>query len=132
MAKRILIVDDETNFRYAASIALRKRGFETSEAESAERAMAMIISRIRKGENFDLLLLDIQLPGISGIEMFDFLKRNGISMPIIAISGFASKADIQGMLSQGCDDYMDKPFEPDELIRRVEEVLQRKGEEVET
>jgi DNA-binding response OmpR family regulator len=121
--KRILIVDDEPSFRFGAAIALKKSGYKTSEAGDGEEALTLILNAQKRDEPFDLLLVDIEMPKMSGIELMDELKKNDISIPIFAFTGFGNKELIIELLRKGCAEFLDKPFEPQELVKRVGGIL---------
>jgi CheY-like chemotaxis protein len=128
MAKHILIIDDEVNFRYSAAIALRRSGYKISEAESAEEALEMIQKAEKRNEQFGLILLDIQLPGISGSELIDKLRMKSIFIPILVISGYADNSLVRELIKKGIDDFLRKPFEPEWLLKRVEVIMKKKDE----
>ncbi len=123
MKKHILIVDDESNFRFSAGLALRRAGYEVSEAVDGKEALLMILNNSVKNDSFDLLLIDIQMPEMSGIELIDELKKNDVSIPIFAVSGFAEKPQVDELLQKGCSEFLDKPFKPQELVKRIGSVL---------
>jgi|Deesub1362A_J573_1020465.scaffolds.fasta_scaffold00073_24 DNA-binding NtrC family response regulator len=125
MAKHILVIDDEPHFRFAASVALRRAGYRTSEAEDGREALQRILEAQRKGEVFDLLVVDVQMPVMSGIELLDELNRNGISIPVFAVSGYGDKAMVVELMRRGCSEFLDKPFEPEEMVKRVDTILQK-------
>jgi CheY-like chemotaxis protein len=125
MAKHILIIDDEVNFRYSAAIALRRSGYKISEAESAEEALEMIQKAEKRNEQFGLILLDIQLPGISGSELIDKLRMKSIFIPILVISGYADNSLVRELIKKGIDDFLRKPFEPEWLLKRVEVIMKK-------
>jgi FixJ family two-component response regulator len=126
MTKHILLIDDEVNFRYSAAIVLRKAGYKISEAESAEKALEMILDEEKRHEQFDLLLLDIQLPGMSGSELIDKLRMKSIFIPIFVISGYADSALVRELIKKGTEDFLRKPFEPEWLLKRVETIIKKK------
>lgn len=125
MAKHILIVDDEPNFRFSAGIALKKEGYEISEAENGKEAFTMIMDAQKESRRFDLLLLDVQMPGMSGIELIKKLKKNSILVPILVVSAFPTKEHVAELVLNGCLQILSKPFEPSVLLKRVEEILER-------
>jgi sigma-B regulation protein RsbU (phosphoserine phosphatase) len=125
MAKHVLIVDDEPHLRFAVAIALRKEGYMVSEAENGESAFEMILTRHRLASQYDLLILDIQMPAMSGIELIDELRKHDITIPVFAVSGFGDKALLLELLRRGCSEFLDKPFMPEEIIRRTRSILQK-------
>jgi len=118
MKGRILIVDDEPHLTSLLEYLLKDEGYDTASASSGELALLMIDK-----ENFDLILLDINLPGISGMDVCRHLK-NG-SPPVIFLSCRDEGEDVVCGLETGAEDYITKPFNHRELILRIEKVLRR-------
>ena len=117
---RILVVEDEEPINDLIVMNLSEAGYECTSALDG-LAAADILER----ESFDLVLLDIMLPGADGYELLDFIKPMGI--PVIFITARGSMADKVRGLRLGADDYLVKPFEIVELLARVEAVLRRAG-----
>jgi PAS domain S-box-containing protein len=111
---RILVADDVEANRQVASIFLRRAGAEVVLAEDGREA----VERTRE-TTFDLILMDIQMPGMSGLEAARAIREAGGRMPILALTAFSSGADRGGCLAAGMDDFLAKPFEPDLLIQTV-------------
>ncbi len=120
MAKHLLIVDDEALFRFSASIALRQAGYEVSEAKDGEEGFMMILDRHRSGVPFDMIVLDIQMPKMSGIDLYDALQLRGIEVPVMFISGYADKAMIKTLEQKRYCSLLQKPFEPMQMLRSIE------------
>ena len=120
---RILLVDDEADFRFSASIALRKAGFEVIEAEDGKEALSMIRNFRSDGRGIDLLLTDLRMPGLCGLELLEALGEDGIDIPVIAITGYGNDSLRADLEAKGCNEFMEKPFEPDDLVMRVRKVL---------
>jgi phosphate regulon transcriptional regulator PhoB len=119
---RILVVDDETDLVQLVTYNLAREGFKVSSASDGEEALDKI-----KNGRFDLIILDLMLPGIQGNELCRIIRNNPKTniIPIIMLTAKGDVADkIQG-LETGADDYMTKPFSPKELIARVNAVLRR-------
>ncbi|MFZ3136841.1 MAG: response regulator transcription factor [Thermodesulfovibrionales bacterium] len=120
--KHILVVDDEADLVELVSYNLKKEGFAVDTASDGETAL----SKVKKGK-YDLIILDLMLPGIQGIELCRTLragmKTSGI--PIIMLTARSEEVDKILGLEMGADDYMTKPFSPRELAARVKAVLRR-------
>jgi phosphate regulon transcriptional regulator PhoB len=120
--KHILVVDDEADLVELLSYNLKKEGFAVDTASDGETAL----SKVKKGK-YDLIILDLMLPGIQGIELCRTLragmKTSGI--PIIMLTARSEEVDKILGLEMGADDYMTKPFSPRELAARVKAVLRR-------
>jgi phosphate regulon transcriptional regulator PhoB len=124
-AEKILIIDDEPDIIELVSYNLKKAGYSVVSAADGEEAL----SRVRE-DRFDLIVLDLMLPGIHGMELCRIFRNNEKTahIPIIMLTAKGEETDkIQG-LETGADDYMTKPFSPKELIARVKAVLRRSGE----
>lgn len=132
MAKqRILIVDDEEDICMILSYSLQKAGYETLIAHSAEEALANYEVRIRNYE-IDLILLDIMMDGMSGLEMAKKLKSEDGNIksenqnpPIIFLTALSDESTILQGFKLGADDYISKPFRISEVLARVAAVLRR-------
>lgn len=127
MAKeKILAIDDEEDILELIRYNLEKEGFTVECAETGESGL-----RKANSENFDLILLDLMLPGIDGREAARRLKNNPQtkSIPIIMLTAKGEEADVVIGLELGADDYMTKPFSPRVLTARVRAVLRRVSEE---
>ena len=118
----ILLVDDDPAMRNLLSSLLDQAGFSTRQAASGEEAL----TAVRRGRPL-LVILDIRLPGVSGYEVHHELRnRFGAELPIIFISGERVESlDRTGGLLLGADDYVVKPFAPDELVARVRRLVRR-------
>lgn len=120
--KKILVVEDEEAIREVIVLNLRMAGYETFEAESAEKAL-QIISQQRVV--FDVALLDIMLPGMNGFALCAAIRRDSTQTGIIMLSAKSQETDKIKGLAIGADDYMTKPFSVSELLARVEALVRR-------
>jgi phosphate regulon transcriptional regulator PhoB len=120
--KHILIVDDEADLIELVSYNLKKEGFIVDSASDGETALI----KIRKGK-YHLLILDLMLSGIQGIELCRILRNDSKTarLPIIMLTAKGEEVDRILGLEMGADDYIAKPFSPRELIARVKAVLRR-------
>jgi two-component system response regulator RegX3 len=123
MKANILIIEDEKEINDLISLYLTHEGIACRQAETAEEGFGFF-----QKENFDLVLLDINLPGMDG---FEFLKkvREKSDVPVIIVSARQDDADIVLSLGIGADDFVVKPFSPKVLVARVRARLRRTGEE---
>lgn len=116
---RILVVDDEERIRRLLRMYLEKEGYAIEEAEDGETAL-----RKATGSEFDLILLDVMLPGIDGIEVCTRLRQHKAT-PVIMLTAKGEEVNrVQGF-EVGADDYVVKPFSPREVIYRVKAILRR-------
>ena len=125
MSHKILIVDDDPHIRQVLSFALGKAGMETSEAGDGEAALAEIEAR-----RPDLVVLDINMPRIDGLEVCRRLRASG-DLPILFLSSRDDEVDRVVGLELGGDDYVVKPFSPREVVARVSAILKRGGRALE-
>jgi len=117
---RILIVDDEPPLRKALRASLTAAGFAAEEARTGEEAVAVV-----KQCPFDLVLLDINMPGLSGFEACRRIRALGLRTGIVVVTVRDAEDDKVRCLEQGADDYITKPFGLRELIARLRAVLRR-------
>ncbi len=123
--KHILVVDDEPDIVSLVSYNLKKEGFSVTAVHEGGDALDLV-----KKKEFDLILLDLMLPGIHGMEICRILRAGPKTkhIPIIMLTAKGEEADRVKGLETGADDYMSKPFSPRELIARVKAVLRRSGD----
>ena len=121
---RVLVVEDEESFSEALGYLLRKEGFEVTVADTGPDALA----EFERG-GADLVLLDLMLPGLSGIEVCQRLRQSS-TVPVIMLTAKDSEIDKVVGLEIGADDYMTKPFSSRELVARIRAVLRRQGDRV--
>lgn len=123
--KNILVVDDEADIVELVSYNLKKEGFIVDSASDGEAAL----TKIRKGK-YGLLILDLMLPGIQGMELCRILRNDPKTsvLPIIMLTAKGEEVEKILGLEMGADDYMAKPFSPRELVARVKAVLRRSKE----
>lgn len=120
VTRKILIVDDEQSIRTLLEYNLRQAGYETIYAADGQVAIEMAES-----EKPDLILLDLMLPIIDGMEVCTTLRKRAINIPIIMLTAKGDEIDKVLGLEIGADDYMTKPFSPREVIARMKAVLRR-------
>jgi two-component system alkaline phosphatase synthesis response regulator PhoP len=120
--KRIFLVEDDANLADGLIIALEGEGYEVIHVDSGANA----VDEFHKG-NFDLVLLDIMLPGIDGLTICKRLRADGVTIPILFISARDETDDrIEGLVAGG-DDYITKPFEVAELKARIQGIFRRQA-----
>jgi DNA-binding response OmpR family regulator len=117
--QRILVVDDEEAIRELVGSYLRTEGFDVAEAVDGEDALSQIAQRAP-----ELVVLDLRLPGISGLDVLREIRRTS-AMYVIVLTARADETDKLIGLELGADDYITKPFSPRELVARVRAVLRR-------
>lgn len=125
MVKHILIVDDEKEFLFSAEIALRNAGYRTEAAIDGRRALVKIREAQDRRDPFDLLVLDIRMPGMSGVELIEELNRREIVLPVLVMSAYIEKPLTRELEKKGCLNIIEKPFPPKELVGRIADVLSK-------
>ncbi len=120
---RILTVEDDAAIRRGIVDALAFAGYEPLEAATGQAALEMAVRR-----DYDLLLLDLVLPGPGGLEVLREVRRTRPTLPVIILTACGEESDRVAGLRQGADDYVVKPFSVKELLARVEAVLRRSAE----
>ncbi|HET6459653.1 MAG TPA: response regulator [Syntrophales bacterium] len=122
MPKKILIVDDEKDIADLISYNLEEEGFTTIKAYDGESALRLV-----KAKRPDLLILDLMLPGVRGLEVCKFIRKDPDieALPIIMLTAKGDQVDKILGLEMGADDYITKPFNVRELVARVRAVLRR-------
>ena len=123
-AKKILVVDDEPDLVELVSYNLKKEGYKVVTAPDGEEAL----EKLRKGP-FDLVILDLMLPGIQGVELCRMIRNDPKTeaVPVIMLTARGEVSDRIRGLETGADDYLVKPFNPKELAARVKALLRRTG-----
>jgi DNA-binding response OmpR family regulator len=120
MSPRVLLVEDEPTIADAVGYALRGDGYEVETVEDGEKALAAAHER-----SFDVLVLDLMLPGVSGIEVCRRLRSES-AIPILMLTARDAEVDRVLGLEAGADDYVTKPFSMSELLARVRAILRRR------
>lgn len=123
---KILVVDDEADLVELVSYNLKKEGYVVEPAFDGEEALSKL-----KKKHYDLLILDLMLPGIQGMELCRIIRNDPkiARLPIIMLTAKGEELDKILGLEMGADDYMTKPFSPRELVARVKAVLRRSAVE---
>jgi two-component system alkaline phosphatase synthesis response regulator PhoP len=117
---RVLVVDDDPPSVKMISFLLREEGYSVLTAADGEEALRLV-----QEERPDLIILDVMMPKVDGLEVCRRLRRQMVDVPIIILSAKGETADRVLGLELGADDYLPKPFEPMELLARVKAVLRR-------
>ena len=121
MAERILLVEDEEKLARMVELELQYEGYEVEKAFDGRAGLDRALS----GE-FDLVLLDIMLPALSGMEVLRRLRKEGVQLPVIMLTARDSVVDKVSGLDSGADDYITKPFAIEELLARIRAALRKR------
>lgn len=119
MKKIMVIEDNETNI-YLIGFILRKNGYKVIEARTGEEGIDLVLK-----EKPELIIMDIQLPGIDGLETTRRIRESKADggVPIIALTSYAMTGDREKALSAGCNGYLEKPINPDTIMGEIEKYL---------
>ena len=123
MAVHILVVEDDELIRASMRLALEDEGYDIVEAANGEDALELFSHRLIE-EPFEVVIIDIMLPGMDGFACCRELRRQS-SIPIIMVTARTDTHDVVAGLEAGADDYVTKPFEPKELAARIRALLRR-------
>ena len=119
---RILIVDDETDLVSTLAERLTLRGFQVEVATSVTDALR----HVSEG-NFSVLIIDVKMPGIGGLELMAQIKREHPDLPVILFTGHSSVADAERGMREGAHDYLMKPIDIEKLIEKIRSAAGTKG-----
>ena len=122
---RVLLVDDDGTNRAIARALLEKDGYRVSEAADGSEGLALL----SKGEEFDLMVLDLDMPLLGGRDVLRVLRGAiaTVGLPVVVLTGTADPEAEVELLGGGADDYMRKPLEPGRFLMRIKAVLRRAG-----
>ena len=118
--RRILVVDDDKMNLRRTRLILEKY-YDILTAESGQEALDMIYD-----EEIDLILLDIEMPGMSGIETFQRMKERGLDIPVIYLTASGYEDDVMNAIRLGAVNYLKKPFLPQDLMERIAKDFDKK------
>lgn len=113
MKKRILVVDDD-NMNLARTRIILGKEYDVLLADSGAQALIKM-----RNEKIDMVLLDIDMPGMNGIETFERMKEFSSNVPVIFLTASGLEEDVQNAIKLGAANYLKKPYRPEELIKRV-------------
>lgn len=119
---KILVIDDEPDVREVLKIHLESANFNVIEAENGEEGITLM----KAGSNLlqvGLIICDIRMPKVNGVEAIDYLKENAPSIPIMVVTGYPDSELAVSLLKKGVKDYLVKPVEKEKLLAKVKEIL---------
>jgi DNA-binding response OmpR family regulator len=121
---KVHVVEDESEIRELMTLHLSRQGYQVVESGSTEEALEKM-----KTQNFDLLVLDWMLPGLSGVEFLDKMRSLRMNAKVLMVTAKSEPQDIVFGLEKGADDYLTKPFDPSVFLARVKVLLRRNAPE---
>ncbi len=118
----VLIVDDDKDLRDLVTLKLRRCGFDVRQATNADDALRAVAEEVP-----DLVLLDIMMPGVSGLDLLERWRAEPVTahLPVVMLSAKAQDSEVARGFELGADDYVVKPFRNDDLVERVSEIIAR-------
>ncbi|HHZ82614.1 MAG TPA: response regulator [Nitrospirales bacterium] len=123
---RVLVIDDEPEVRKIVHLALEKNGYDVVEAEDGEKAIEVI----RSGDNpllTDVIICDVRMPKINGVEAVAFFREQFPSVPIIVLTGYPDMQLATSFIKQGVMEYLVKPVEKEKLVESVDKAMAVRG-----
>ncbi len=122
MAVKVLVADDEVHIMTLIKYKLRDAGYIVISAEDGKKAL-----ELAKTENPDIILLDVMMPYMTGYEVLDELRKYEPTknIPVVMLTAKSFQHEIDEGITRGADDYITKPFSPNDLVQRVKTVLER-------
>jgi CheY-like chemotaxis protein len=121
--KHILIVDDEPLILFSWAVVLRQEGYRVSTVDDGYQALDRVQGAFAPLDPVDLVLTDLRMPGMDGLELAQRLRAGNASLPILAITAWGDQGVREKFLALGCRGYLEKPVEPGSLIEIVGRVL---------
>jgi len=127
MAKEhILVVDDEQNMRNTLAFILETANYQVTTAAEGREALEEILAAREHGRPVDLLITDFRLPGLTGLQLIDELNYLKIKIPVLVITAYGNRSLFLELMRTGCADYLDKPFDYKELVKRVDSLMEKR------
>ncbi|NLW36698.1 response regulator transcription factor [Syntrophorhabdus aromaticivorans] len=117
---KVLLVEDETKVAHFISTGLEEEGYAIDTAYDGKKALELL-----KETTYDIILLDLMIPEVSGLDVLKNIRDRGMNTPVLIITAKSSKEDVVKGLDTGSDDYLTKPFSFDELVARMRALLRR-------
>ena len=121
---RVLVAEDEKRLADALCFILQREGYFVDVAHGGQDALHLIECQ----EDYDLIMLDVMMPQINGLDLLSIVRKKGVQTPVLILTALSQTSDKVAGLDQGADDYLTKPFQPDELLARVRALTRRSGE----
>ncbi len=122
---RIFIAEDEDELRFSLKCIMESKGYEVSEARNGKDALKMIMESFKNSKLYDLLLCDIEMPELNGVELISIIKEKKIDIPILVMTGYGDKELVIKLMRYGCQDFLDKPFKIEVFEERVNTIMNK-------
>ncbi len=125
--KYILVVDDELNTLNSLEFILEAASYEVGLATNCQEALLILIAANDTDNPVELLILDVEMPGLASLGFVKELKQLNINIPIFLISGYGHNEQIKELLKLGCNAYFEKPFDEKELLLRIDDFFDKQS-----
>ncbi len=126
--KHILVADDEQNTLLTMQFILEVADYRVTTVENGQEALDKILRYKNTENSIDLLITDIQMPGLTGLELMGELHRLKVDMPLLAITGYGNRELTAELMDRGCDKCLDKPIDEEELVKSVAALLENEDQ----
>ena len=121
--RHILVADDEEHTLLALSLVLKKAGFKVTTFNDGAEALDRILELSAAAESIDLLIIDVEMPGMTGVEVIEKIERLNLALPVIVISGYEARGILTERSRFGGVWFLEKPFEPKEFVCKVNDII---------
>lgn len=121
--KLILIVDDEPRFRFTLALILKHHGFQVLEADNGVEALRLLEEKSRHAQRIDLMVTDIKMPGMDGLELIKVVKQSGNPLRILVMTGYGDREALSRLQEMGVCDVIHKPFDGEQLVAAIRPAL---------
>ncbi|MBN1900241.1 response regulator [Candidatus Sumerlaeota bacterium] len=126
-SKHILLAEDEPHTRFAISLILRKSGYKVSTSKDGLTAFDQILKYKDSADSIDLLLTDVEMAGLNGLELIEELEKERISLPVLVITGYGHEERFLQLRKKGNVHRIDKPFVPQDIVDQIDQILSMKA-----
>jgi CheY-like chemotaxis protein len=127
MQKKVLFVDDEASLRRTMALGLSQRGYDTEPCENGMSALKKLESYVKNNVNLDAVVVDIRLPDIDGIKLVKIIKFKYPGIPVVLITGYADRYNLEEIRNLQVSAFLEKPFTPDEMSDQLVQVLENQA-----
>ena len=124
--EHILICEDDDACLISLSFILENEGYMVSTASDGNIAVETIFNANKGSVPVDLLITDLHMPELDGLQLIKHIRNSGFNMPVIVMTGYGEREVLKELIKIGCDDFLDKPFDPTELRDKVAVVLKKR------
>ena len=121
--EHLLVVDDEAHIRTSLFLLLRDAGFQVTIAQNGLEALSVLSSVEKISGHVDLILTDVRMPGLDGVGLIDELRRRQLTVPVLIMTAYKNDHLKAELSKRECFELIEKPYDPRELLERIEAVL---------